>query len=163
MSPQSDSTFKLNRSVRESAEKIEALCQSTVTGNLLTIDRQAARLWNLDKLIKALHFTDSEYHPDVPGLVHLVEIDGYAAHLQSRKGNPNPFSVLKVWSSSLRVLYQVIVVLFTDLCVSIRLLSPIYMFRKATSICDRSFQPYEVNCSDMTLFDISLRTCHLLL
>ena len=90
MSRQSDTAFKLNRSVCESAEKMEALCQSRFTVNLLTIDRQAASLQNLVKLIKALHFTDSEYHPDVPGLVHLIMIDGDASHLQSKMGNPEP-------------------------------------------------------------------------
>jgi hypothetical protein len=107
VNPVMDSTIKINRTMRESADSIDALCQSSTTGNLITIDRQAIRLWTLDKQIKAVHFTEAEYHPDVLGLEHLHQIDGYAACLQSRKSSSNIFSHLKVWSSSLRILFQV--------------------------------------------------------
>ena len=93
--------------MRESAEKIEAFCQSTVTGNFFAIDRQAIRLWSLDKQIKAIHFTELEYNPEVIGLEHLPRIDGFAAQLQSAKSSHKFFSNFKVWSSSLQVLYQV--------------------------------------------------------
>ena len=102
-----DSTFKLNRSMRESAEKIDAFCQSTVTGNFFSIDRQAIRLWSSDKQIKAVHFTEAEYNPEVIGLEHLPRIDGFAAYLQSGKSSHKFFSTFKVWSSSLQALYQV--------------------------------------------------------
>ena len=102
-----DSTFKLNRSMRESAEIIDAFCQSTVTGNFFTIDRQAIRLWSLEKQIKAAHFTELEYHPEVIGLEHIPHIDAFAAHLQSGKTNNKSFSAFKLWSSTLRLLYQV--------------------------------------------------------
>ena len=108
MSPTTmDSTFKLNRSMRESAEKIDAFCQSTVTGNFFSIDRQAIRLWSSDKQIKAVHFTEAEYNPEVIGLEHLQRIDGFAAYLQSGKSSHKFFSTFKVWSSSLQALYQV--------------------------------------------------------
>ena len=102
-----DSTIKMNRTMRESADRIHALCQSTISGNILTIDRQAIRLWTLEKQIKAVHFTEAEYHPEVLGLEHLHQIDGYAAYLQSRKSGLNFYSHFKVWSSSLLVLFQV--------------------------------------------------------
>jgi hypothetical protein len=102
-----DSTIKINRTMRESADIIDALCQSSATGNLVTIDRQAIRLWTLDKQIKAVHFTEEEYHPDVLGLEHLHQIDGYVSYLQSRQSSLNLYSLFKVWSSSLHVLFQV--------------------------------------------------------
>ena len=102
-----DSTFKINRSMRESADKIEAFCQSTITGNFCTIDRQAIRLWSSEKQIKAVHFTELEYSPEVIGLEHLLCIDGFTAHIQSGKASHRFFSALKVWSSTLILLYQV--------------------------------------------------------
>ena len=107
VNPVMDSTIKINRTMRESANRIDALCQSSSSGNLFTIDRQAIRLWTLDKQIKAVHFTEAECHPDVLGLEHLHQIDGYAAYLQSRKSCSNVYSHFKVWSSSLHVLFQV--------------------------------------------------------
>ena len=103
-----DSTFKLNRSMRESADRIEAFCQSTVTGNFFTIDRQAIRLWSSEKQIKAVHFTELEYSPEVLGLEHLPSVDSFAAQIQSGNASHRFFSALKVWSSNLTLLYQVL-------------------------------------------------------
>ena len=106
-----DSTLRLTASsLRESAEKILAVARSVLTGNVFTVDRLAVRSWSSSKQIKALHFTEVDVRIDVVGFEYISRIDGVAGLLQIVKindDNPMPYSVFRVWSSTLNVLCQI--------------------------------------------------------
>jgi hypothetical protein len=102
-----DSTLTLNHAMRGSADTIDAFCQSTKSGNFFTIDSLTIRLWSLTKQIRAVHFVESECHPEVVGLEYVSLIDSFVAFLQSIKSSKRVFSIIKVWDANLNQIYQV--------------------------------------------------------
>lgn len=102
-----DSTYRLRHSLSVSTGTVKAFCQSFRSKICLIIDDFAVSLWNIERLTKAVHSIDLEFEAEVIGLEHLLQIDGYAAHLQSSDLSFHHRSLLKVWSSSLVLLYEV--------------------------------------------------------
>ena len=97
----------MKHSLSVSTGTVKAFCQSRRSKIYLIIDDSIVSLWKIERLTKAVHSIHLEFEAEVVGLEHLLQIDGYAAHLQSSDISFHHRSFLKVWSSSLALLYEV--------------------------------------------------------
>jgi hypothetical protein len=88
---------------------MQAICRSSVSGNFVTIDRAAVRLWVETKQVKAYHFQESCNRVDVSGLEYVADFDGYASVIRlTRQGDTfKQETVLFVWTAALEVMVRV--------------------------------------------------------
>ena len=104
------STLQFQRSLRESAAPLQGICTLRESGNLVTYDDKAIRLWNLQKQIKALHFEAGSI--DKWKFIHINAVDdvqGFVV-LYSLKKNGTADErggCLRLYSSTLQLLQEV--------------------------------------------------------
>jgi selenocysteine lyase/cysteine desulfurase len=107
LTPQSGLVFQ--RSLREAPAAIDAIAWSRVSGNFLTVDSLALRVWSTERQLKSLHRSagsDDTLAFRTFGAFALETADDAFAIVYSAKRKGQVTSV-QVWSSSLVLMHDV--------------------------------------------------------
>ena len=107
----------LRHSMRESGVHLDAICMSETTGNILTVDSAAVRLWTLQRQMKSYHISaESELRfCRALGCFHVEALDVFVVIYGLKKDRdedddePTPAhgGMIEIWSSSLRLMQQI--------------------------------------------------------
>lgn len=104
------STLHFQRSLRESAAPLQGICTLRESGNLVTYDEKAIRLWNLQKQIKSLHIDASSVEKwKFMSINALDEVNGFVL-LYSLKKTSTPEErggCLRLYSNTLQLIQEV--------------------------------------------------------
>lgn len=103
------STLRFQKSLRESAAPFQGICTLRESGNLVTYDEKAIRLWNLQQQIKALHLEKNDLEKwKFVHLNALDEIDCFLVLYSIKKSaGEEKGGCMRIFSSNLQLLQEI--------------------------------------------------------
>lgn len=123
MSAQLETTLRLRQSLREARHALDVLVMSTQSGNVVTVDKAAVRLWSLQRQIKASHIEKVKGQTTKAiGAYYLEDLDvfllvyshqipphepGWDPEDEEEDTRPTIGGMIQVWSPALHLLQEV--------------------------------------------------------